>query len=337
MAKRYSVAFFCIFTLVALFVWQFGSIDKPRTQSRRVDYQGNSLLVQVDGNPMETLPVSGNYYLTNYTCDHVGTVISWNRASYELTISNKNQSGSISCDLTFESKPKLSMMDVGSYVSFVGNNGCEGEACRGVNPNYVSIDDMGYCADAKYKYTSSGYRIAYTNEGTAYLISGGAVECVNILIDGGYETDAGASAHLKNLRDKAFKYCNKDYAYGGECNSNSVWNINQNDFYSILKNVLSSTSCYNESSNYSCGYNNDLIDIGGAYWFSVPYETTAFDLLTWDPLNRYVSSAHSNVANGIRPVLRLDSEVVVIDGDGTVESPYIILNEKEEKEEDSIV
>lgn len=330
MAKKYIATTFCIFVLVSLFVCQFVINDKPKTQSRRVDYHGDRLLVQVDGAPMETLPVSGNYYLIDYTCDHVGTVVSWNRKSYELTISNKNQSGSVSCDLTFESKPKLAMMESGSYVSFLGNNGCEGDACRGINPNYVDLDDMGYCVDAKYKYTSSGYRIAYINEGTAYLVSGGAVECVSTLIDGDYEAVAGASGHLKNLSDMALKYCNKDYAYGGECDSNSVWNINQNDFYSILKNVLSSTSCYNESSNYSCGYNNDLIDIGGLYWFSVPYTTTSFELLIWDPLNRYIASAHSNMANGIRPVLRLDSEVVVIDGDGTIESPYIILKEKEE-------
>lgn len=77
----------------------------------------------------------------------------------------------------------LNTVEVGSYVSYTGSNGCSGNACSGENANYVDATDMGYCYSDYYKFTVSGWRVAYIQDNTAYLVSAGAPECVNTLVE----------------------------------------------------------------------------------------------------------------------------------------------------------
>jgi len=61
----------------------------------------------------------------------------------------------------------LADVEPGSYVTYVGSNGSTGANVSG-----------GYCHNSSYTYDYSGWRVAYSNGGSAHLISGGAVECL---------------------------------------------------------------------------------------------------------------------------------------------------------------
>ena len=142
-----------------------------------------------------------------------------------------------------------------------------------------------------------------------------------------YENTNGAPMHLANLNNEALKYCNSDYAYGGVCDSSSTWAMNASDFQKITGSVLSSSGCYASFSNMSCGYNNDLIDNGGYYWYASPYNSTSSEyVFEWDSNGRGVGYSVSFDSSGLRPVLRLQSSVYVTGGSGTYEDPYIISN-----------
>ncbi len=77
----------------------------------------------------------------------------------------------------------LSSVPAGSYVKYVGNNGCSGKACEGQNANYVSDSDMGYCYSSSYKFQVNGWRIAYIQNESAYLVSAGSPECVRTYVE----------------------------------------------------------------------------------------------------------------------------------------------------------
>ena len=140
-----------------------------------------------------------------------------------------------------------------------------------------------------------------------------------------YETTAGVPLHLAHLNQVALKYCNKDYAYGGVCNSNSAWAMNADDFQNITGKALSSSSCYNEYSDKSCGYTNDLIDNGGYYWYATPYSSASTTTSSWNPAGRFFRINYSNNVNGVRAVLRLESSILVVGGTGTYEDPYQLI------------
>lgn len=300
--------------------------------SKTVNYNGNNLMISIDGLNSNTLPVDGNYYLASYDCKNSNTVIKWNNDDYSLDISNGNKSGGISCYLNFETYPKLSNMEVGSYVSYVGNNNCPNGHCDGTNANYVDDDNMGYCDNQNNKFIVNGFRIAYIDNGSVYLVSAGAPECLcsNSLGEGSnnkcgsYEYTFTSPMHLKNLNDRALTYCNKEFAYGGRCDNNSAWAMGANDFRKITGNELSSVSCINKYSDNSCGYNNDLIDIGSNYWNATNHYNSY--VFYWNATNRNMNSSYSYRLLGLRPIIRLDSTVLVTDGDGTYEKPYKIAN-----------
>ena len=225
----------------------------------------------------------------------------------------------------------LSSVSAGSYVKYTGNNGCSGKSCEGQNANYVSDNDMGYCDTYSNKFTVSGWRIAYINETTAYLISAGAPECLATDANGTVfrknvsssfsETTDNLPKHLENLKNEALKYCNKLYAYGGVCNDNSTWGIKEEDFKKIT-NASSLSSCHGVSESSSCGYNNSLIDNGSFYWFNNLRTSTT--LFRWAPTYRFVNDMSSFSAGGVRPIIRLKSTVKEIGGTGTYQDPYII-------------
>ena len=217
----------------------------------------------------------------------------------------------------------------GAYVKYTGNNGCSGKACEGQNANYVSDTDMGYCIDNDYKFIVNGWRVAYVKDGSAYLTSAGSPECMCTNSDGtsgtscsSYEETEGVPKHLANLNAKALTYCNSVYAYGGKCNSSSAWNMNDADFQKITGDTLNVAYDSSDGSYYSYS----LINNGGYYWFATPYSISSANAFGWDPNYRYVDIYSSNIAFGVRPVLRLASSVKVTGGGGTYEDPYTISN-----------
>lgn len=323
-----------ILVFVCIFAFLF---DKDIFTNKKIQYNGNNLMISIDGNTSTTLPTNGNYYLANYDCKNSNTKLTWNNETYTLDVSNGDKRGGVSCYLNFETYPSLSDMPVGSYVTYVGDNGCPDGHCDGTNANYVSDIDMGYCNNSNYRFTVNGWRIGYVRDGSAYLISAGAPECMCTNSDGTVsdsscsdkEATAGTPIHLQNLDDKALTYCNKSYAYGGSCDSSTAWAMDATDFKYITGNILSSSSCYG-TSQYgiaSCGYNNDLIDGGGYYWYATSLNSSSsLYVIIWSSYYRSVRSNYSSDVNGVRPVIRLDSNVLVTGGSGTYEDPYTIGN-----------
>ena len=228
----------------------------------------------------------------------------------------------------------LNSVEPGSYVAYTGNNGCSGNSCEGQNFNYVSDTDMGYCISSSYKFSVNGWRVGYISDGTAYLVSAGAPECIATDSSGNMiNTGSNASSyldstnlykHLNNLDNESLLYCNTSYAYGGVCDSTSTWAMDATDFQAITGSALSSSSCYGSSEDTSCGYGNDLIDNGGFYWYATRYSASSYRVFIWLPANRYVYNDDSRYALGLRPVLHLQSSVRVVGGSGTYEDPYTI-------------
>ena len=323
-----------IVLITLLFFYSFDKWYFNRTSSLHVvKYNGSNLKVNIDGIASDKLPTNGNYYLVSYDCKSSDTKIRWNRATYQLDVSNGNKKATVSCSLNFQSSPKLSDMPVGSYVKYVGNNGCTGIECEGKNSNYIDDNDMGYCDNSNYKFISNGWRIAYSKDESAYLVSASSPECMctdsfgNVKTTCSKNSNDDISRHVENLNRQALKYCNQEFAYNGACNRESAWNINDIDYQTIMKakgNTKKLSNCNGVFGDLTCGYADDLIDIGSAYW----YDATNLNLkfISWQPNIRGITSAYSYHSYGIRPVLRLNNSVVVLDGEGTIDEPYIIGN-----------
>ena len=370
--------------------------------------------ITIDGESSDSLPTKGYYNMTS-SCD-MGSVLSWDPLSKTITYGSGSYVND-SCSLVFTkatSTIKLSDMPVGSYVKYSGSNGCDGKHCQGDNANYVSDTDMGYCSNSNYKFITNGWRIAYKQNGSAYLVSAGAPECVatfdeskstsrstvtlsssrkygsgyefnsstgkftltnvvtntwgsstyqNILdstpytCNGGGETCTslyelsgfynnsiayyyshsgvaevtnGVPLHLGNLDKHALKYCNPKYAKGGVCDSTTAWAMDAIDFQKITGSQLSKdaelgTFCFASYSTFNCGYNNDLIDNGGVYWIASPHKPSSSNyVFFWDPNERVILNSDTDYFGGIRPILHLDSSVVVTGGSGTYKDPYTI-------------
>ena len=213
----------------------------------------------------------------------------------------------------------LNEAKVGSYVKYIGTNGCLGDSCSGKNANYVDSSNMGYCKSNIDNYNVSGWRIAYIKDLSPYIISAGAVECINLL--------GNESSKLDNV---AVKYCNPTYIYGGICSDVNSWNINVNDFKNITGsnlyyNTLDDNSCFESKENSSCGFSNDLMDIGSWYWVN---DESGVEAMTyaWNPTDRFVVYGVTEDDYGVRPILRLDTNIEVVGGKGTMDNPYLIRN-----------
>jgi len=285
--------------------------------------------ITIDGEDSNNLPISG-YYNMSSSCEK-GSNLTWEPLSKTITY-NSGSYVNDSCSLTFTSSTSTQLLNtksVGSYVKYVGANGCDGKACEGQNANYSTDLSMGYCNDANYKFNKNGWRIAYIENGSAYLISAGAPECMCSNSDGTISnsscstslTSENMSKHYANLFASALKYCNSTYSKDGLCDSTTVSVMSSSVFQKVVGTALSSSSCYNQYSNMGCGYNNSLIDNGGFYWFSSDQNSSVF---SWDPSKRYVGSNNSDVLLGVRPIIALDEAVLVVGGIGTYEDPYII-------------
>lgn len=335
------------------------------TMAKVVDYDGSNLLVTIDDKTMDALPSSGNYYLTNYECDNTNTELVWDRTNYKLTVSNGNEGGEVSCSLSFKSNPLLSDMEVGSYVEYNGTGGmvgdnkvtCDGGSCSGMNANQEldkSGYTYGYCQNGNAKYYTTGWRIAYITNNKVKLISAGGVECNERVSSFGNDT------YIKMANASALKYCNSSLVDGecmcestneGVCDkaSTDAWAINDSDFYYITKSISgkgkrlseyssdlgdevedldSSLYCEDKHSTKECGYNNDLIDNGGYYWFASGYSSIKETGIYWDASSRGIKSTDENLSYGLRPIINLASTVYITGGNGTIDDPYKISNDK---------
>ena len=334
MKKKLFILFIIIVSFFSVYFWKDSDVSSSLAlKEKEIQYNGNNLRVSIDGNTSETLPTSGSYYLASYSCKSSNTTLKWNRTNYKLIVDNDGKSSGVSCYLDFQSNPKLNNMPAGSYVKYVGNNGCTGKSCEGQNANYVSDTDMGYCNDSNYRFIVNGWRVAYQKDGSAYLISAGSPECMCTNSDGtsgtscsDYETTNGVPQHLANLNRHALAYCNQDYAYNGTCDSTSTWNINDSDYQEINGSRKSLSNCNYSYRKKYCGVSYDLIDNGGYYWFTTPYSSSSARAFTWRSGNRSVNDIASRNAFGLRPVLRLQSSVVVLSGEGTYTDPFVIGN-----------
>ena len=143
--------------------------------------------------------------------------------------------------------------------------------------------------------------------------------------------------NISLFNEKALKYCNTSYLSGGVCDETTAHALNGDDFYKFTTGYYGSNNarylygyndggtygspyCYNKRSNTYCGYNNDLIDNGGHYWFGSGYSFRI--TIQWYPEARHVSAASSTNAYGVRPVLKLDSSIQATGGTGTMTDPY---------------
>lgn len=224
----------------------------------------------------------------------------------------------------------------GSYVTYTGNNGCSGKACEGQNANYVSSSNMGWCGDSSLKFNTTGWRIAYIDNGNVYLISAGAPECMCTGADESYASAVSGCSyyseeymnermqnHLDNLNAVALKYCNGSYVDGGVCDITTVQSFGAIDSGVGFNNVSNSDfeTCVNDSTTCI----SDLINIGGAYWsgvFQSRVEAYAYSVVGNDFLKdeRYIMS------RGVRPIIKLASTIKVTGGKGTMDNPYQISN-----------
>ena len=323
-----------------------------------IDEDNIKLAININGTKVDEIPTTGIYTLESYSCDN-GSTISWDKFKRRITfntIANETESCTINLisDTSFN---YLVDMPLGSYVSYTGSNGCpttettgtgaakSKDACSGKNANQnadTSNYTYGYCYSADYKYYTYGWRLAYTldsdSDGTkeAYIVTAGSPECVA-------GTSSNATSTIASLNAAAIKYCNEALVYGGTCqsaytaSSANTWAMNGKDYYNITNQWYgqgrrlysydtatensSGTVCYDVYSTKQCGYNSDIIDNGGHYWFGSAYSSSY--TLHWNPLNRVVKGT-SSIPYGARPVVHLKSTVRVVGGKGTMEEPFII-------------
>lgn len=220
----------------------------------------------------------------------------------------------------------LNEANKGSYISYIGNNGCTEEQCLGKNANDPEDKNTGYCGDETEKYKENGWKIAYIRNGITYITTAGAPECLEI--------ESDVPTLLKKLNEIALNYCSIDYAYRGECNEKTSWAMNTNDFYQITGNRLQEELCLDKENPRNCGYQNDIINTGSSYWLS---NITKNELLYYQSKPLTFSKKETNLKKGLRPVLKLDNNIIITDGTGTKEDPYKIKNTKVPNYEYTIV
>ena len=188
----------------------------------------------------------------------------------------------------------------------------------------------GYCYSSSYRYYVSGWRIAYTQDNRAYIISAGSPECTT------RRSVAGNTYYITDSYIDAKKYCNSSYV--DDCASDTdVHAINDTDYNLmtaeatnttggyLYTSISGTTSCGGEYSKEVCGYNNDLIDNGGYYWFAAAYSASYTYGVYWYPYGRSVYYISNASAYGLRPVIRLSSSVYITGGSGTMDDPYTII------------
>ena len=218
--------------------------------------------ITIDGKSSTSLPTSG-YYTMSSSCTK-GSSLSWD--SYSKTITyGKGSKVNDSCNLTFTSGTStklLNTVEVGSYVKYTGTNGCDGKHCEGENAHYVSDDDMGYCNNNANGFIVNGWRVAYIKDGSAYLVSAGAPECLATYVE-----NISTSTSNQSL--------SSNYYYG------SGYQFNQNTGRYSLTGVTSSTLAWSSNytsiianTPYTCKSNSSSINCNVMYKVTAYYSST---------------------------------------------------------------
>ena len=274
----------------------------------------------------------GFYTLSSYNCDNNSTITF---APYSRKLMS---SGVDKCNLNFtkQSNPKLyDIVQIGDYILYEGNNGCSGIQCAGWNANQTATDtyaNYGYCHNDEYKFITYGWRVLYKTDNSVYIVSAGAPECRA-------GTSENSTTTKNNVNTVALKYCNASYASGGLCDATTARAFNGDDFYKFTSQYYGSANarylysyndggtygspnCWKSASSEYCGYNNNIIDNGGYYWFAST-QASGYTMI-WSPTYRYVSRTNSTNSHGVRPVIKLDASILATGGAGTITNPYII-------------
>ena len=185
-----------------------------------------------------------------------------------------------------------------------------------------------------------------TNGNTVYIKTANSLAmkyCNSSLVDGNCSClDSDSDGYCDCTDSDSDVLC--DEIENGEVDA---WALSDTDFYNMTKAIsgvgkrLTEESsslgdrggmlgaalfCYGKYSYEECGYNNDLIDNGGYYWFASRYSSSNTSGVYWDPGNisvNYDSNTYA-YAHGLRPVISLSSSVYVTGGTGTMDDPYII-------------
>lgn len=350
-----TITILCLIIVFAVLIFKTKNITNNKENSLII---GNTTYaLTIDGVEKATLPTTGSYYLKSYNCEN-GSTITWDNKEKELSIKNINVSKE-KCNLEFTSKMLLSDVEIGNYVAYEGNNGClkgkkdntpiltigsqnaeSGNSCLGYNARQASDSSgyYGYCNNSEAKgmgrFYVYGWRIAYIEDGNVYLISAGSPEC-RVRTES-YENEK----QITDLNTAALKYCNATYADGGTCSSDNTWAMGNYDFQKItsaisgtestLTSYYGSNSCDKVTTEKRCGFNNDLIDNGGYYYFAARSGySESTNAVYWNPYNygdgsRFVNSNSYTEPFGFRPVIKLSSAVYITGGIGTMEDPYKI-------------
>src|SRR5574344_1222675 len=86
------------------------------------------LAITIDGNKVDSIPTSGYYDLTSYTCKNSST-ITWDKKSKRIALnySDVGTNKEESCILNFTTSATilLNTVNIGDYVLYEGSNGCD--------------------------------------------------------------------------------------------------------------------------------------------------------------------------------------------------------------------
>ena len=274
------------------------------------------------------------YTLSSYTCEN-GATLTYDSYSRNLTSSNIDK-----CNLNFtkQSNPRLyDIVEIGDYISYTGNNGCTGNQCSGWNANQTATDiydNFGYCnglANSDNFFYTYGWRVLYKLDNYVYIVSAGSPECVT-------GTSSDSAATISSLNTATLNYCNTSFLSNGICDITTAHAFNGDDFYKFTSQyygtdnarylysyndggTYGTPACYGVKNSQYCGYNNNLVDNGGFYWFGSAFSSVS--MLLWDP-ERYIRDNSNAIKIGVRPVLKLDSSILATGGAGTMDNPYTI-------------
>ena len=187
--------------------------------------------ITIDGKSSKYLPVDGFYQMSS-SCEK-GSKVSWDYLNKAL-VYDKGSYFNDKCKLTFVKMKKdvyLKDMAVGSYVKYVGNNGCSGNSCQGENVNYVDDGNMGHCGETSFRFLANGWRIGYIDGGKVALVSAGAVSCLN-------------EPSNEELDKVSLYFCNPRYVVSGSCNKYTVHSLDYEDMLKMKDELIYNGSYY---------------------------------------------------------------------------------------------
>ena len=216
----------------------------------------------------------------------------------ELDIDGNKINGYIIFDKSNNSYRYSDEKNVSSCISKDQNDNIES------SKNFLNKQEKG-----KYVYykDSAEWMIAYTKDESAHLVSTTAV---------------GHNQTLNAIYNIASGYCNNNNPSYGLCNDS--WPMGPNDFEGITGYKIDNMSCYGSSATNDCSdkYDN-LIKIKNQEQYYFIDNTNVLYIFKFSYLEKIETY---NKINGIgfRIVIKMNPDILVTDGDGSKENPYII-------------